>query len=118
MEILKNIPGENEKPNEEVENLKKMVEKQEKEVEKRSKKINDIQERFENARKAHEKYKKEMDKDYRTLEALNREYIRMKPATVNNTEKEELEKLRKTVKKYYNCFNNEEDLKNEIKEKN
>ena len=52
------------------------------------------------------------------MEALNNEYMKMKTETLNNSEKEELEKLRKTVKKYYNCFNNEEDLKNEIKEKN
>ena len=118
LENLKNNPVENGKPNEEVEKLKKVVEKQKKELDGRSKKITVIQEKLEKATKDYAKYKNDMDKDYKTMEALNREYMQRKSETLNNSEKEELEKLRKTVKKYYNCFNNEEDLKNEIKGKN
>ena len=59
-----------------------------------------------------------MDKNYKELESLNREYILRTPTTVNNSDKEELETLRATVKKYYNSFTNEEDKKKELKDKN
>ena len=59
-----------------------------------------------------------MEKDYKELEALNKEYAYGSPKTLNKTDKEELERLRATVKKYYNNFEIDEDMKNELREKN
>ena len=59
-----------------------------------------------------------MEKEYKELEAHTREYVPGSPKTLNKADKEELERLRATVKKYYNNFEIDEDMKNELKDKN
>ena len=59
-----------------------------------------------------------MEKNRKETESLNRDLLLRKPETMNNSEKEELEVLRKTVNKYYNSFTNEENMKKELKDKN